>query len=92
MHLSDCCARQVLVFFEPRLDASAYRQAVGRAHRLGQTREVRVAVLAVEGTHEETALALLDARLPPRDLGNGLEQDQAKLKLHALADATLSQF
>jgi hypothetical protein len=85
-------AAALVVFFEPCLDASAYRQAVGRAHRLGQTREVRVAVLAVEGTHEETALALLDARLPPRDLGNGLEQDQAKLKLHALADATLSQF
>ncbi|KAH8065115.1 helicase [Aureococcus anophagefferens] len=85
-------AAALVVFFEPCLDASAYKQAVGRAHRLGQTREVRVAVLAVEGTHEETALALLDARLPPRDLGNGLEQDQAKLKLHALADATLSQF
>lgn len=43
----------------PRVDAIAYRQAVGRTHRIGQTREVRVYFPIYRATVQATAHELL---------------------------------
>ncbi|KAJ1461650.1 hypothetical protein M885DRAFT_420769, partial [Pelagophyceae sp. CCMP2097] len=47
-------------FTEPCLDSAVFSQAVGRVHRIGQMRPVRVTTLAVRGTHEEHALGLVE--------------------------------
>ena len=69
-----------IIFFEPILDVAAFRQAIGRAHRIGQKRSVAVAVLAAAGTHEHIALDLLTKRLTAED-----ECDQRVLKQRRLA-------
>ena len=64
------------VFFEPLLDIAAFRQAIGRVHRIGQKRPVAVHVLAVAGTHEHIALDLVTKRMNVTDD----EADQRVLK------------
>jgi SNF2 family DNA or RNA helicase len=46
-------AANVIVFMEPAVNPSMRVQAVGRAHRLGQKRAVKVVTLCVKGTVEE---------------------------------------
>ena len=73
------------VFFEPLLDLAAFRQAIGRVHRIGQKRSVAVHVLAVAGTHEHIALDLVTKRMNATDD----EADQRALKQQRLC-TTLS--
>ena len=68
------------VFFEPLLDLAAFRQAIGRVHRIGQKRSVAVHVLAVAGTHEHIALDLVTKRMNATDD----EADQRALKQQRL--------
>ena len=68
------------VFFEPLLDLAAFRQAIGRVHRIGQKRSVAVHVLAVAGTHEHIALDLVTKRMNATDD----ESDQRALKQQRL--------
>jgi len=68
------------VFFEPLLDLAAFRQAIGRVHRIGQKRSVAVHVLAVAGTHEHIALDLVTKRMNAADD----ESDQRTLKQQRL--------
>ena len=49
-----------LVFLEPGMQPSLYQQAIGRVHRLGQTRPVQVTTLVGKGTVEETVEAWME--------------------------------
>ncbi|EFJ41092.1 hypothetical protein VOLCADRAFT_48760, partial [Volvox carteri f. nagariensis] len=44
---------------EPSLDPAIEQQAVARVHRIGQTREVTVTRLLVDGTVEEVVMRML---------------------------------
>ena len=61
-----------VLFLSPCLDAGRRRQAIGRAHRIGQTRSVFVKTFVHAGTVEEKAAALLaqPQELPPREVSN----------------------
>ena len=80
-----------VIFAAPCLDAAVRKQAVGRCHRMGQLRPVRVTTLAVRGTVEEAALALMHRDdLPSRVGANGNEvTDQYTLRLAALEERAL---
>lgn len=47
---------------EPSLDPAIEQQAVARVHRIGQTREVTVTRLLIDGTVEMEVLRLLRVR------------------------------
>ena len=84
------CASRV-VFLAPCLDTSTRKQAVGRCHRMGQTRPVVVTTLALAGTVEEAALGVMYRDdLPPRLAPSGAElRDQEALRLAAIEEAVL---
>ena len=77
-----------VVFVTPCMDPAQRKQAIGRCHRRGQESDkVIVHNLAMQGTLEQTALALLDKEQPTRQIGGDHVQDQHQLRLAALADA-----
>ena len=80
-----------VIFAAPCLDTSLRRQAVGRCHRMGQTRPVTVTTLAMQGTVEEAALGLMHREdLPIRYAPNGDEvRDQHTLRLAAIEEVCL---
>lgn len=88
--LNLACASHV-IFASPCLDASLRKQAVGRCHRMGQTRAVKVTTLAMAETVEERALDVMHREdLPCMRCENGdLVTDQYTLRLAALAKWTL---
>ena len=66
------------------------KQAIGRCHRMGQSRPVRVTTLALARTVEEVALGLLQRDLPPRSINGNEVTDQQELRLIALCEAALA--
>ncbi len=80
------CANHV-VFAAPCLETSVRKQAIGRCHRMGQTRPVTVTTLAMAGTLEEAAVSLLHDDHPARTINRDLVTDQDTLRLAALVDA-----
>ncbi|KAK9343264.1 SNF2 family N-terminal domain-containing protein [Lipomyces starkeyi] len=72
------CANVVIIFdmsFNPHDD----RQAEDRAHRVGQTREVKVVRLVTKGTIEEAILQLANTKLA-LDKSVSDESDEAKME------------
>ncbi|CAG9460083.1 unnamed protein product [Pedinophyceae sp. YPF-701] len=59
---------QHVVFVEPLLDPAVEAQAVGRVHRIGQTRETQVHRFVVEATVEEGVHAMARRRAAGQDL------------------------
>lgn len=51
-----------MFLLEPALDPAIEQQAVARVHRIGQTRDVTVTRLLVDGTVEEAVMRMLKVR------------------------------
>ncbi|TVU16154.1 hypothetical protein EJB05_39705, partial [Eragrostis curvula] len=70
-----------VIIIDPWWNPSVEDQAIGRAHRIGQTRPVTVYRLAVQGTIEERVLYLQEKkrRMVERAFGRDMFGDDAKL-------------
>ena len=70
-------ALQVFIM-DPCLNVALEDQAVGRVHRMGQTREVHVYRLAMKGSVDER---VLDVGKQRRSLAGNMSQDKATLNI-----------
>jgi len=80
-------AADTVILYDPWWNPAVERQAMNRAHRIGQTKSVFVYRLVAEGTVEEAILALQARR---QALADALFEGKAGDRL-ALDDATLTE-
>ena len=67
-----------MFIIDPCLNVALEDQAVGRVHRMGQTREVHVYRLAMQGSVDER---VLDVGKQRRSLAGNMSQDKATLNI-----------
>lgn len=80
-------AADTVILYDPWWNPAVERQAMDRAHRIGQTKSVFVYRLVAEGTVEEAILALQARK---QALADALFEGKAGDRL-ALDDATLTE-
>jgi SNF2 family DNA or RNA helicase len=76
----------VVIHFDPWWNMAAQDQAIGRAHRIGQTREVSVYRLVARDTIEDRILALQEKK---RDLADAIVEGKRESLMSMSKDELL---